>query len=129
MRLRAILIGCLALFAGPAAAQQTLTMAELSADPFAFADKEVTISDCLLLSLNDTVGGQCTSVPMSAWVLTYIDPKTWAPETREVLYACPLDDILALCVLEVTGTALVDPAGRVRIANARVVDAGRASAF
>lgn len=129
MRFRAILTACLALLAGPAAAQQAVTMQELAGDPSAFAGREVTITDCLLLTLNETMGGQCTTIPMSSWVMAYIDPRTWTPESRDVLYACPLDDILSLCVLEVTGTASTNSAGRALIVDARVVDIRRASAF
>jgi hypothetical protein len=110
-------------------AQEAIDMDRLTLDPLVFEGKEVTITDCLLLGLNDVVGAQCTSVPMNSRMLAYIDVATWTPASREVLYACPLTDIMNLCVLEVTGTVTVNASNLAVITNATVVELRRAPAI
>lgn len=130
LRLRTLaILGLLALPVSPAVAQQVVTMDELTLDPSSFVGKQVTIGECLLLALNDVIGGQCTSVPMSSRQLAYIDVDTWTEATRALLYGCPLTDIMNLCVLEVTGTVKTNSAGQAVIVDAQVTELRRAPAF
>lgn len=102
---------------------------DIAANPASYDGQTVTVKNCLLSAYLEMLGGQCSTAPMNADLLVYIDGDTLSAEGKAALAGCDVMDIMNLCLLDVTGTASVDGRGHPLIKSATVVVTGKAASM
>ena len=128
MRLLPALALAFATLASPVFAAD-VTVDAITAAPADFDSQEVTVKGCLLTGYSDFMGGQCSTTPMDANKLVYVDGDTMSADDKATLAGCDLVDIGNLCLIDIVGTASVDGRGHPLIKNAKVSVTGKASAM
>jgi hypothetical protein len=102
---------------------------DIAANPASYDGQTVTVKNCLLTTYLEMLGGQCSTAPMNADLLVYIDADTLTAEGKAALAGCDVMDIMNLCLLDVTGAASVDGRGHPLIKSATVVVTGKAASM
>ena len=109
------------------AADIVLTMAQLAADPAAYAGKHIVLSDCFMIGSNPFSGAQCSVNPIDAGTLVYIDSDTWTSQARHLIDDCTTAIIEQMCTIKVTGDVTINRRGQALILNALVEIVSRPS--
>ena len=104
-------------------------VADITANPAGYDGQTVTVKNCLLTTYLEMLGGQCSTAPMKADMLVYIDADTLSADGKAALAGCDVMDIMNLCLLDVTGTASVDGRGHPLIKSATVTVTGKAASM
>ena len=102
---------------------------DITANPASYDGQTVTVKNCLLTTYLEMLGGQCSTAPLNADMLVYIDADTLSADGKASLAGCDIMDIMNLCLLDVTGTASVDGRGHPLIKTATVVVTGKAASM
>ena len=112
-----------------AALAADIEVKDIAANPASYDGQTVTVKNCLLTTYLEMLGGQCSTAPMNADLLVYIDADTLTAEGKAALAGCDVMDIMNLCLLDVTGAASVDGRGHPLIKSATVVVTGKAASM